>query len=216
MDQKVKESTAPKEYSAKAYTYADYLTWPEDNPVELIEGIPHAMTAPTRFHQKIVVEVLRQIANYLVGKQCEVYTAPFDVRLADEKAEDMDIVNVVQPDISVICDKEKLDDKGCLGSPDLVIEVHSPSSIIKDQIKKLNLYEKYAVKEYWIIHPEDKIITVYQLDATQKYGRPSVYLFNQEVPVGIFQDLSISLKAVLNEEELKALERELKEILEDL
>ncbi|NMA68966.1 MAG: Uma2 family endonuclease [Desulfitobacterium sp.] len=215
MEEKLKESTAKNQYTAKAYTYADYLTWPEESPVELIEGIPHAMTAPTRLHQEIVGEVFRQIANYLVGKPCKTYVAPFDVRLADSQAEDKDIINVVQPDISVICDQEKLDDKGCLGSPDLIIEVLSPSSIVKDQLKKLNLYEKYGVKEYWIIHPQDKIITVYQLDSIQKYGRPYVYLFNQEVPVGIFQDISISLKNILDEDELKALEEELKEILEN-
>ncbi len=212
MEEKLKESTAKNQYTAKAYTYADYLTWPEDNPVELIEGIPHAMTAPTRFHQKVVGETFRQIANYLVGKPCEVYVAPFDVRLADEKAEDKDIINVVQPDISVICDQGKLDEKGCLGSPDLVIEVVSPSSVSKDYIEKLNLYEKYAIKEYWIVHPVDKLISVFQLDRTQKYARPTAYLFNQDVPVGIFQDLTISLKAILDEDELKALEDQLMEL----
>lgn len=214
MQQEVKESSPLEQYETKRFTYADYLTWPENTPVELIEGIPYAMTTPMRIHQEVVGEVLRQIANYLVDKPCEVYTAPFDVRLADSKAKDKDIINVVQPDISVICDKEKLDDKGCLGSPDLVIEVVSPSSVAKDNIEKLNLYEKYAIKEYWIIHPADKLISVYRLDSTRRYARPIIYLFNQEVPIGIFQDLKISLKPLLSEEELKALDDELKAMLE--
>lgn len=179
------------------YTYLDYITWPVDKPIELIDGIPYLMTpAPSRIHQKISVELVRQISNYLQGKTCEVYPAPFDVRLIENDEPDEKINNVIQPDISIICNKEKLDETGCKGSPDLVMEIVSPSSISMDYIKKLNLYEKYSVREYWIIHPIDKIIMVYTLIENGKYARPAVYPMEEVIKVGIFEDLSISLAEV--------------------
>lgn len=200
MGQEFKESSFSKQYGMIKYSYADYLNWPEDKSVELIEGVAYAMTpAPARIHQKIVVELLRQISNYLVSRSCEVYTAPFDVRLADADASDEEIESVVQPDIAVICDKEKLDIKGCKGSPDLIIEVVSPASVSLDYIKKLNLYEKHSVKEYWIIHPIDKLIMVYTLEEKGKYSRPSVYLLGEKIKMGIFEDLAISLGHLVKE-----------------
>lgn len=179
------------------YTYFDYLTWSGDDPIELIEGIPYSMTAaPSRIHQKISVELVRQISNYLKGKTCEVYAAPFEVRLTEINEADEIINNVVQPDISIIGDKEKLDDKGCLGTPDLVMEIVSPASITLDYIRKLNLYEKYSVREYWIIHPIDKIIMVYTLIENGKYARPKVYQIEEIIKIGIFEDLFISLADV--------------------
>lgn len=181
----------------RKYTYFDYVTWPSDNPVELIDGVPYSMTpGPSRIHQKISVELVRQISNYLRRKTCEVYAAPFDVRLTGNDEEDEEIKNVIQPDISIICNKEKLDDKGCKGTPDLVMEIVSPSSIAMDYIRKLNLYEKYSVREYWIIHPIDKIIMVYTLIENGKYARPKVYQIEEVIKIGIFEDLSISLAEV--------------------
>lgn len=179
------------------YTYTDYVTWPEDKPMELIDGVPYAMTpAPSRIHQKISVELVRQISTYLHGKTCEVYAAPFDVRLTDINEADEEINNVVQPDISIICDQEKLDDKGCKGNPDLVMEIISPSSISMDYIKKLYLYEKYSVREYWIIHPIDKIVMVYKLIQNGKFARPEVYQIDETIKLGIFDDFTISLANV--------------------
>lgn len=160
------------------YTYADYLSWPEEERWELLEGIPYNMSpAPFRKHQSIAGELFRQIANFLHDKACEVYSALFDVRLLPEasqdelrKADDDDLTTVVQPDISVICDADKLDERGCLGTPDMIIEVLSPSTAAKDQIQKLALYEKCGVKEYWIVHPTDKIVTVRLLNEYGKYG----------------------------------------------
>ncbi|EGW36551.1 Uma2 family endonuclease [Desulfosporosinus sp. OT] len=181
----------------RKYTYFDYVTWPSDNPVELIDGVPYAMTpGPSRIHQKISIELVRQISNYLRRKTCEVYAAPFDVRLTGNDEADEEIKNVIQPDISIICNKEKLDDQGCKGAPDLVMEIVSPSSIAMDYIKKLNLYEKYSVREYWIIHPIDKIIMVYTLIENGKYARPEVYQIEEVIKIGIFEDLSISLAEV--------------------
>jgi len=188
------------EHILKKYTYRDYLAWPEDQPIELIDGVPYAMTpAPARIHQKIVVELLRQISTYLYGKTCEVYTAPFDVRLSDSSIAEEEIDSIVQPDISIICDKVKLDDKGCKGSPDLIIEVVSPSSVSVDYMRKLSLYEKYSVREYWIVHPVDQLIMVYKLIEEGKYARPDVYQIGEPVRIGIFEDLTVSLADVFRE-----------------
>lgn len=196
----MKESSFSGQYEILTYTYADYLTWPEDNPIELIEGVVYAMTpAPARIHQKIIVELIRQISNYLLDKPCEVYTAPFDVRLTSSDVMDDEIENVVQPDLAIICDRGKLDSKGCKGSPDLIMEVVSPASISMDYINKLNLYEKYSVKEYWIIHPIDKIIMVYVLEERGKYSRPTVYPMGEEIKMEIFDDLTISLERLVEE-----------------
>ena len=136
-------------------SYADYQTWPDDERYEIIDGIVYAMNAPLRVHQEILLEMARQFANYLKGKPCKVYIAPFDVRFTDRAKNEDEIFDVVQPDLSVICDHDKLDDKGCLGSPDLVVEILSPSSASYDNIKKRALYEKYGVKEFWLVHRQD-------------------------------------------------------------
>lgn len=184
----------PKKETTKTYTYAEYLKWTDNEKYELIDGIPHLMTpGPNRTHQLISMELSRQISNYLKNKDCEVYAAPFDVRLPKGDEEEGDIETVVQPDIVVVCDKSKLDDKGCLGSPDLIMEIVSPSTASMDYIKKLNLYEESGVKEYWIIHPVDKIIMIYKNTENGKYGRPEVYQIDEKIKVGIFDDLMINL-----------------------
>jgi len=157
------------------HTYGEYLTWPEDERYELIDGVAYAMgPAPVRVHQRLLAEMFRQIADALEGSDCEVDIAPFDVRLPEQDEADEEIVNVVQPDIVVVCDRNKLDDKGCRGAPDWVIEILSPSTAGHDQILKLGLYECHGVKEYWLAHPTDRIVTVYRLE-DGRYGRPDVY-----------------------------------------
>ena len=179
------------------YTYRDYLEWPDGERWELIEGTAYNMTpAPSRSHQKISVALVKEIYQYLEGKKCEVYHAPFDIRLPEGDEEEGEIRTVVQPDIVVICDLSKLDEKGCKGSPDLVMEILSPSTASKDYITKLNLYEKNQVSEYWIIHPIDKIVMVYRLSENGKYGRPEVYSEADHVKVGIFDDLVVDLKGI--------------------
>lgn len=173
------------------YTYADLAQWPEDERWELIEGVPYAMTAPQRLHQEIVFELGRQIGNYLQGKPCKGYTAPFDVRLPYKDEADNDVENVVQPDISVICDPSKLDKKGCRGAPDWLIEVLSPSTALKDMNAKRRLYQQHGVQEYWIIHPEDRWIMVYTLDEQGRYGQPDVFGMAEATQVQRFSDLSI-------------------------
>jgi len=173
------------------YTYADLAQWPEDERWELIEGIPYAMTAPQRLHQKIVSELGRQVGNYLQGKTCEIYVAPFDVRLPYRDEADNDVETVVQPDLSVICDPSRLDKKGCRGAPDWIIEVLSPSTALKDMNAKRSLYQQHGVQEYWIIHPEDRWIMVYTLDEKGRYGQPGVFGMDDATVVQRFSDLSI-------------------------
>lgn len=185
----------PKE--ERIFTYADYLTWPEDDRVEIIDGVPYLQAAPSRIHQEILSELHRQIANFLVGKECKVYPAPFHVVLNFEATGDeQDSRNVYEPDITIVCDKSKLDDKGCKGNPDMVIEITSPSTARKDKIEKFNKYEQAGVKEYWIVEPQEKIISVFTLQSNKRYGRPDLYTDEQQVKVSIFEDLIIDLKLV--------------------
>jgi len=156
------------------HTYADYLTWPDEERYELIDGVAYALTpAPGRRHQEVVVEMLRQIADALEGHPCRVYVAPFDVRLPRDSEADEAVDTVVQPDLSVICDAAKLDEQGCRGAPDWVIEVISPSTASHDQVKKRDVYERAGVKELWLVHPMDGIVSVYTLEAGG-YGKPRV------------------------------------------
>ena len=155
----------PAKQTQQSFTYGDYRQWLEDERWELIEGEAYAMSpAPTRTHQTILGEVFRQIANFLEGKPCQVFVAPFDVRMPEQNEADDEIINVVQPDILVVCDASKLDEKGCRGAPDWVIEVLSPSTASKDHVRKKSLYERHGVREYWLIHPTDHILTRYRLE----------------------------------------------------
>lgn len=181
------------------YSYADYLTWPEEEKWELLDGIAYMSAAPSRRHQEVQVELIRQISNYLIDKPCRIYGAPFDVRFAEKDEDDNKIRDAVQPDISIVCDKSKLDDRGCKGSPDFITEIISPGTASMDYIKKLALYEKNGVKEYWIIHPIDEIVMVYKLNGERKYDRPQIYSKDDDVKIGIFEDLVINLNKVFQE-----------------
>jgi Uma2 family endonuclease len=179
------------------YTYSDYLSWAEEDRWELIDGIPCMMTAPSRVHQEILGELFRQISNYLLDKTCRVYMAPFELRLPKgNEQSDLEINTVVEPDLLVICDRSKLDERGCKGAPDLIIEIVSPSSVKNDMLKKFNLYEKAGVKEYWIVEPSGKIATVFKLGQNNRYGRPEVYSEDDLVRISIFSDFEIDLKSV--------------------
>lgn len=176
------------------YTYEDYLSWPQTERWELIYGIPYAMSpAPSRLHQQISVELTSQIHNFLRGKSCEVYSAPFDVRLPEASGKND---TVVQPDISIICDQDKLDDLGCQGAPDLVIEILSPATASKDLREKLSLYELSGVKEYWVVDPHDKVVMVFSLDKNLQFGKPRVYSASDEIKSIAIQNMSIKLQPV--------------------
>lgn len=180
-----------------SFNYSDYLNWPEDERWELIEGVPYNMTpAPSRAHQKILAAVLTKFYSFLEDKECEVYSAPFDVRLPEGQEEPQEITTVVQPDLVVVCDRAKLDDKGCIGSPDLIVEITSPSTVRKDIKEKFYLYERMGVKEYWIINPIDETLIAFILDSNGKYGRPGIYSREDTIQVGVLTELSIPLKDI--------------------
>ncbi|MBK8454333.1 MAG: Uma2 family endonuclease [Thiofilum sp.] len=151
----------------------------------------HYTASPSRLHQQFVLKLATQIDRYLDGKPCDVYIAPFDVRLPRQNEADDKIDTTVQPDIAVICDPSKLDDKGCRGAPDWIIEVISPSSAIMDMEKKLRLYERHGVKTYWIIHPTDQWLMVYRLGPDGRYGHYQMLALTDPTPVDLFPDLTI-------------------------
>lgn len=189
----------PKVESDKIYTYADYLTWDEDERIEIIDGKPVMMAPPLRKHQKVSGEIFAQLHNYLKGKQCEVYAAPFAVRLFETNEDTPDnIKTIVEPDISIICDKNKLDDRGCKGAPDMVIEILSPSTAKYDCLIKLDKYQKAGVREYWIVDIEEKSVWVYLLD-NGVYRTPSVYTAPATIKVSILEDCAIDLAEVFAE-----------------
>ena len=182
------------------FTYGDYLTWDDDERWELIDGVAYNMTpAPSRFHQQVSGDLFRQLANYFLEKSCKVYAAPFDVRLPEGDEAEEAVRTVVQPDISVICDQSKLDDKGCKGSPDLIVEILSPSTARKDMKEKFVRYERAGVKEYWIVDPSGKIVTVFKLSSAGLFGRPDVYGKEERIKISIVEGLEVELLSVFEE-----------------
>ena len=178
----------------KHYTYADYASWDTDDRYELIDGVAYMMSpAPGRRHQGIQFNLSLQIGNFLKGKTCRAFAAPFDVRL--DAAHDDD--TVVQPDIVVICDRSKLDDKGCNSAPDLVIEILSPSSLQRDVLLKFNKYLQAGVREYWVVDPDRKTASVHVLDGGRYYT--TVYGETSTVPVHVLEGCTVSLPDVFAE-----------------
>lgn len=188
----------------KKYTYADYLNWQFEEMVELIKGKVFRMSpAPGTSHQWISGSLFNQIFNYLKGKSCKAFAAPFDVRLPlpPEHQSENKIDTVVQPDICVICDLEKLDEKGCKGSPDWIIEILSKATADKDLNEKFELYQHAGVKEYWIVSPKDHTVHTYYLDKNGKYqaNRAKPFSKSEKIPVGIFSDCIIELEDVFED-----------------
>jgi Uma2 family endonuclease len=182
----------------ETYMYEDYLGWPDDERWELIDGVPYAMSpAPTRWHQEYVGILFNELFNYLNGKPCEVFVAPFDVRLPDldNDSDDRDdtVKTVVQPDILVVCDESKLDDRGCVGAPDFIIEILSESTAGKDLHEKLMLYEKHGVKEYWIVDMWSRTIRVHLLESDGAYGKTAIYNLGDHLPSAVLKGLKIDL-----------------------
>ena len=181
----------------KHYTYADYLTWPDDARYELIDGEAFLMApAPLIEHQEVAGEVFRQLANQLDGKPCRPYIAPVDVRLPRADEADAAIDTVVQPDVLVVCDPAKIDRRGVRGAPDWLLEVLSPSTAAHDQIAKRRTYERAGVREYWLVHPSDRTLTVYVLDNGQ-YGRPEIYELKDATPIGVLPGVAIAWDALI-------------------
>lgn len=177
--------------STDNFTLEDYYNLPDDVRAEFIEGKIYYMASPTQEHQEISGEVFRRIANYIAekGGPCKVLTAPFDVKVNENKDD------IVQPDIIVVCDPQKLDGKKCNGAPNWIIEIASPSNITNDYVRKLKLYKEAGVEEYWIINPEEKTIVVYEFN--NKNGETvSEYSFENRVKPSIYEDFVIDFKEV--------------------
>ena len=184
----------------KRYSYADYLTWMDDARRELLDGFIKLMTpAPSRRHQRISATMMKILGVYLEKKRCEVYHAPSDVRLPKGKLakSDRQIYTVLQPDIYIICDLAKMDDRGCLGAPDLIIEIISAKNSKYDIKDKFEIYQEHGVKEYWIVNPNDENVNVFVLDEKGKYRLVGMYAGDDKIPVNIFNgDLQVDLTEV--------------------
>jgi Uma2 family endonuclease len=177
--------------NTQTHCYGDYLTWPDDVRYELIDGIAYMMApAPNLAHQDIAGEIYLQARLALKGKTCRAFIAPVDVRLPKQDEADEHIDTVVQPDVMVVCDSNKLDRRGIRGAPDWIVEVLSPSTASHDQTKKRTLYELHGVREYWLVHPVDRVLTVYCL-VNGEYRKPDVYELRGATQVKALPDVVI-------------------------
>jgi Uma2 family endonuclease len=195
-------SVALKQYDEQ-YTYADYLEWDDDVRAELIYGTVYMMSPPLTVHQRILSRLHLKLASFLEGKTCEVFVAPFGVRLFPK--EDLSDDTVVEPDIVVICDPSKIDERGCNGAPDLVIEILSPSNHRHDRLRKFNLYLDAKVREYWVVSPETKEVEVHVFENGRYFTR--IYgiiepddkekeMLPEVIPVSVLPGLEIDVKDV--------------------
>lgn len=182
------------------YTLADALTWDEQERIELIYGDPVMMSPPpNRAHQKASIALATQLSNYLTGKKCEVYHAPFAVRPFERDGDfSEDVDTLVEPDITVVCDPSKLDDIGCKGAPDLVMEILSPSTQRHDKLTKFNLYQRAGVREYWIVDPASKSVQVFVLE-DGRYAAKDFGAAGDQLKVNVLEDCTIDLSLVFPE-----------------
>ena len=180
------------------HTYADYLGWPEDVRYELIDGEAYLMSppAPTISHQTVAGEIYRQLANALDGKPCVALIAPVDVRLPKADEADDAIDTVVQPDVLVVCDPSKISERGVRGAPDWVVEVLSPGTASHDQINKRRTYERAGIAEYWLVHPTDRVLTVYRLE-NGAYGKPDMQELAGETAISVLPGVTITWDALV-------------------
>lgn len=173
----------PARKTDKHYTYGDYRTWSDDERWELIDGVAYNMSpSPGARHQSVSSNLYDAVRGFFEGKPCRVFTAPFDVLLPSGSIEDEDDLDtVVQPDMVVICDRNKVTERGCIGAPDLAVEILSPSSAAKDMTVKLDLYDRSGVGEYWIIDPGNAVLHLYTRDGGS-YGAPESYVCQEKRP----------------------------------
>jgi Uma2 family endonuclease len=182
----------------RRYTYGDYRHWPEEVRYELIDGAAFLMApAPSLDHQTLAGEVFHQIRTALEGNPCRVLMAPVDVLLSRSACAEDEVDTVLQPDVLVVCDPGKLTPRGVRGAPDWVLEVISPSSASHDQIVKLAAYERAGVKEYWLAHPTDKVLTIYRHDG-KSFGRPRIVDLSGETPVTVLAGVVVRWEPVVS------------------
>ena len=182
------------------FTFADCLTWGEDECIEIIYGKAFMVAPPSSRHQEIAAEFTRQFGNYLEGKTCKAYPAPFGVRLFERDGDTPeDIDTMVEPDLSVICDRSKIDRHGCKGAPDLVIEILSPSTQRHDRLVKLSLYQRAGVREYWIVDPDSQTVQVMLQDGNGALHIHEVYTREGVAKVNVLEGCFIELSKVFSE-----------------
>lgn len=175
------------------YTYADYLLWKIKERVELFKGkIFNMSPAPAFTHQRVSGNIHGILFSYFEGKKCQLMTAPFDVRLPDKNGE---IYTVVQPDLCIICDEQKIDEKGCIGAPDLIIEILSPGNSKKEMKNKFELYQEAGVLEYWIVHPTEKCIWIYVLE-NGRFMQKDIIFDDEKLTSHIFPNIEIDAMRV--------------------
>ena len=184
------------------YSYADYLKWQFEERVELIKGKIFKMSpAPRRIHQEIHSNIYVRLGNFFIKKDCKIYSAPFVVRFPKNPSDsDSETYTVVQPDICIICDKSKLDELGCKGAPDLIIEILSPSTSSKDLRNKYDLYEEHGVKEYWVVYPGENVIEIFTLTNEGKYVNKGKFLGKDIITTPLFKGLELKLEEVFTED----------------
>ena len=182
---------------SKTYSYADYLKWTFEDRLELIKGKIFKMTpAPASVHQRLSWVISGELYSYLKNRPCSAYTAPFDVRLPRKgEHEDKKIFTVVQPDICIICDATKVDERGCTGAPDIVLEILSPGNNQKELRNKYEVYEESGVKEYWIISPQDESFLKYTL-IDGHYQASRLMTIGDIITTPILPDFDLSLETV--------------------
>jgi Uma2 family endonuclease len=185
-----------------SYTYADYLKWQFEEQMELIRGKIFKMSpAPAPLHQEICSNLNTAFNIYLKKKKCKVYPAPFDVRLPEKNnTADKEITTVVQPDLCIICDLSKIDARGCLGAPDLIVEVLSPGNSQKEIRLKFDLYEEAGVKEYWIVYPGEQSVAVFLLSDKGKYKGAALYAGKDKIFCEAVPGLVIKLKEIFSKQ----------------
>ena len=177
------------------YTYADYLMWKIKDRLELLKGKIFQMGAPSLTHQTVSMNFSRLLSNYFYKTPCKLFAAPFDVRLAKKGEKDNEIYTVVQPDLCVVCDADKLDERGCWGAPDLIIEILSPGNSKKEMLNKYELYEEAGVREYWVVRPDYKEITQFVLE-NNKYRTLPPVVEGSIIHSAIFPDLSLQTEDI--------------------
>ncbi len=181
-----------------SYTYADYLKWNFEEQLELIRGRIYKMSpAPATLHQIVSGRLYGEMYPFFKGKKCQLFPAPFDVRLpVRNRKKPSQIDTVVQPDLCVVCNESKIDSRGCIGAPDLAIEILSKRTGPKDKGIKREIYEEAGVKEYWIVSPKGQTINVYLLNDTRKYNNPVPYAIDDSIESFIFPGLRLQLTEI--------------------
>jgi len=182
------------------YSYSNYLNWLFPERVELIKGKIFKMSpAPSRVHQEVAGNIFLKLGNFLDGKLCKVYSAPFDVRFPKESKADKDVYTVLQPDICVICDKSKLDARGCIGAPDLVVEVLSPGNTKMELLNKYKVYEEFGVKEYWVVSQSDQSILIYTLNDSGKFQPSKIFTHSEKITSSVLPGFELELDDVFED-----------------